>query len=449
MRVLVIAEAANPEWVSIPLEGWSHSEALRRVADVHLVTQIRNRDAIRRAGLDDDCFTAVDTERLARPLCRLSQVLRGGGGKGWTIQTAIETFGYYYFEHLVWQAFGKPIAAGEFDIVHRIVPLSPTTPSLLAAKCAAAGVPFVMGPLNGGVPWPRAFDAARRREREWLSYIRAAHKLMPGYRRTRRNAAAIIIGSRDTWEQMPRRYHDKCVYIPENAVDPERFSRCRTRTASLPLRLVFVGRLVPYKGADMLLEAAAPLIRAGEAVVEIIGDGPQMGELKAFVDRAEIAGGVTFAGWVQHEKVQNHLIESDLFVFPSIREFGGAVVLEAMGVGLVPMVVDYGGPGELVTRNTGFAVPLGDRGSIVLALRRALMQLVDQPWLIDQRSEAARRRVLSQFTWDAKARQVIEVYEWVLGRRSAKPDFGMPLADAQVPIGPSTALIGEPLLLKH
>lgn len=98
----------------------------------------------------------------------------------------------------------------------------------------------------------------RRQEKEWLSYIRWMYKLMPGYRSTRRHAAAFIIGSRDTWKQMPARYHDKCVYLPENAIAPERFSLQRTRQALRPLKAIFVGRLVPYKGADMLIEAAAP-----------------------------------------------------------------------------------------------------------------------------------------------------------------------------------------------
>ena len=78
-------------------------------------------------------------------------------------------------------------------------------PSLLAPKVAASGVPYILGPLNGGVPWPEGFDSARRKEREWLSYVRDAYRLLPGYRSTRRSAAALLIGSRDTYAQMPRR----------------------------------------------------------------------------------------------------------------------------------------------------------------------------------------------------------------------------------------------------
>ena len=86
-------------------------------------------------------------------------------------------------------------------------------------------MPFVLGPLNGGLPWPKGFSYARVSEREWLSYVRGAYKLLPGYRATRRFAAAIITGSRDTRMQISQSQQHKTVYIPENAIDPTRFTR--------------------------------------------------------------------------------------------------------------------------------------------------------------------------------------------------------------------------------
>ncbi|MBY6004061.1 glycosyltransferase family 4 protein [Salipiger bermudensis] len=423
-RVLAIAEAANPEWVSVPLVGWSLASALRAVADVHIVTQIRNRDAFLRAGLIEGAdFTAIDSEALARPMWRLAERLRMGEGKGWTVVQAINAVSYPHFERLVWQRFGGEIRAGAWDIVHRITPLSPTIPSSLARRCARAGAPFVLGPLNGGVPWPKGFEAERRAEKEWLSHLRAAYKLLPGRGATLEHAAAILVGSRHTESEIPAAYRGKTVYLPENGIDPARFNRTAAPEPS-QLRACFVGRLVPYKGPDMLLEAAAPLLRTGRMRLEIIGDGPMRAALEAQAAALGAGAATTFHGWKAHEEVQDIMAGCHLLSFPSIREFGGGVVLEAMALGVVPMIVDYAGPGELVVPGTGIKLPCSRRDEIVAGFAAELARLAEDPSGLAAMAAAAQARVADRFTWARKAEQVAQVYAWLrAGRPAPAPEL--------------------------
>ncbi|HXX32544.1 MAG TPA: glycosyltransferase family 4 protein [Myxococcaceae bacterium] len=429
-RVLVLADSANPEWSSASLVGWSLTRALRAEADVHLATHVRNRPALERAGwVEGQQFTSIDPGAVEDPVTRVGEAIRKVTRLGWTWTTAFSIFGYYHFENLVWRRFGPALRGGGFDVVHRITPVSPAVPSVIARRLRRHRVPFVWGPMNGGVPWPKEFRAAMRREGEWLSYLRGGRKLLPGYRSSRRDAAAILTGSTVVWNEMAP-YHARCVYLPENAIDPERFTGIAAAPRQGPLRVAFVGRLVALKGVDMLLEAAAPLLRSGRMLLDIIGDGPEMPALKRQMEELHVASFVGLPGWMPDQKdVLRRLAGSQVFAFPSIREFGGGVVLEAMALGLLPIVVNSGGPGELVTDETGFRVPLGPRAAIVEGFRSILEELAGSSERGRGMGERARARVLELFTWEVKARQVREVYRWVLGQRD-RPDFGMPLREA-------------------
>ena len=112
---------------------------------------------------------------------------------------------------------------------------------------------------------------------------------------------------------------------------------------------------------------------------------------------------------------------ADVFVFPSIRELGAGVVVEAMASSLACVVVDYGAPGELVGLDRGIRVPLSDKVSMSHAFGKALVDLATSPERLNAMGAAAVEYAMRYFTWDAKARQVVDIYDWVLEHRRERP----------------------------
>ncbi len=414
-RVMVLAEASNPTWASVPLIGWRGAEALSSVADIHLVTQVRNRRAITEACPTWPC-TFIDTEDLAAPLHRLATRMRGGAGKAWTLNSLIASLSYPLFERRAWKVLGSRVLAGEFDVVHRLTPVSPGFPSPVAARCAAAGVPFVLGPINGGVPWPPGFEAERDREGERLGLLRGLQKFMPGYRATRRHAAAILVGSSAAMSDLPPEFRSKASLLPENAVYEREITTEPREFDEQSLRVVFVGRLVPLKGVSMLIAAFREVAdrSPGRMVLDIVGDGPERPSLE------RLAGGrpdIRFTGTVPREQAISILQSSHVLAFPSIREFGGGVVVEAMACGTVPIVADYGGPRDLVPDDGGVRLPMGSRQLLTDGLVHALGRAInDREWLAAM-SRCAVAHVRGKLTWEARSRYLVSLYSSLMSKK--------------------------------
>ncbi|GAA6168899.1 hypothetical protein NBRC116591_27100 [Sessilibacter corallicola] len=429
LNVLVIAEAANPEWTSVPLLGWLHTQALSKKCNVHLVTQIRNKKDIESEGWEiEKDFTAIDTEFIAAFIHKLSKLLRGNSGLAWTINTALESLSYPFFEYLVWKQFKQQLKSGKYDVVHRITPVSPTAPSYLAKKLHSINVPFVVGPMNGGVPWPKQFREVRHKEREWLSYVRDFYKLLPGYLSLRKHSDCLLAGSLATKNQIPDQFQDKVLYIPENAIDLNRFSVNHTHKTNNIIKAAFVGRLVPYKGPDIALRAIAPFLKSGSMEFDIFGDGPMREELSQLIKQLGVESSVKMHGFVENKKLQQKLQDSDLFLFPSLREFGGAAVMEAMALGLVPVVVDYAGPSEYVTEMSGYKIPLAPREELIRAFQEKLYYIKNNIRELERKRSMGKKRITEHYSWERKTDQILEVYDWVLGR-SSKPQFYTPPLD--------------------
>lgn len=415
IRLLLLAEACNPTWPSAPLVGYNFASALARCEDLEitLVTHTKNKAALEADPIAHKVrLHIIDNEWLARPLYQLATFLRGGEKLSWTVNTAMSWPSYVSFEWHVERDFRERLHSGQFDLIHRVTPVSPTLPSPLASW---TNLPMIIGPLNGGLPWPKQFPDLARQEREWLAGLRPAHRALPYYRTTYQHVKGVIAGSRHTESEIPKWYKGRRFYLPENGVDSNRFPLADGWTPQeARFRFVTVGRLVPYKGLMLTLEAMASSTKLRHCELVVIGDGPLREEAERFLRPNRLDQCVRFTGWLEQTQVAARMRHCQAFVFPSVREFGGGVVLEAMACGLPCIVINYGGPGELVDAECGIPLRLENRESIISQLRIAMERLAGDFSLCQRLGAASVQRVCDHFTWDKKANRLTDFYRETL-----------------------------------
>jgi len=392
---------------------------LQIMNDAVVVTQIRNKPNIEREGLGRAEVVYIDTEKVAAPFYKLGTLLRGGSATGWTIQMAVNYPSYLAFELAVWKLFKKDLQNGRFDVVHRITPVSPTQPSPLAKL---SPVPFLLGPLNGNLPWPKYFTTELSRERDWLNYIRNIYKILPYYRSTYSGAAGILAAFDHTISDLPASVKEKTINFCELGFDPELFTP-PNRQRREQKTILYVGRLVPYKLPSVVVRAFAnsPILQQHKLI--IVGEGPERPRLEQIIAEHNLGGCVELTGQKSAAEVGELMRQGEIFAFPSIREVGGGVVVEAMACGMACVVVNYGGPGSLVPSGGGVKVPLGDLDHLVQQFTQELEQLVKEPDRVERLGLAAHHHAMSNYSWDAKAKMTMEVYNWVTGSQKVKPNF--------------------------
>jgi glycosyltransferase involved in cell wall biosynthesis len=423
LRILLLAPDSNPEQVSIPLVTYSHAAALAEMHDVTVAIRATVEDPVRRAKAPFQTIEVVRMPRLERLYAWCFRKIF----KSNFASQAVTAFGYPFalaFEWFAWRQLRQRIFAGEFDVVLRIVPMTAVLPSPFAFFLRNGPIPFVIGPINGGLPFVKGFSQAES-QRQWISGLRGLYRLLPFARSTYRHAAAVIAASSQTYSEFAV-YRDKLFFVPENGIARSQCSDdIRRAETGAKVEFIFVGYLIPCKACDLALRAAAPLLRSDSAHFTVVGDGPERERLEQLTRSLGIENAVSFCGWISHEEVLRRLRSADVLVFPSVRDFGGGVIFEALAAGAVPVVADFGGPGDVVHSGIGYKVSLTNENDFVAQLEKILTELVENR---DQLERLRRQGVVYArefLTWEAKAQAVTRVLNWTV-KRGPKPDFPPP-----------------------
>lgn len=227
---------------------------------------------------------------------------------------------------------------------------------------------------------------------------------------------------------------DKVAVVPNGidlpAAEPDAAVPSRTDFAAPDERLLFhIGRLVPEKGAGVLLETVPHLLKRHNLRVVIAGSGPYRPELQQRAAALGVADRVRFAGYIPDSVARALYSHADVAVVPSTYEPFGIVALEAMAAGAPLVASDVGGLADIVIheRNGLKALP-----GHVNSLAEQIDRMLNDPALARRLAGEALREVRERYSWEGVARTTIDFYHSV-NESCAQSDWCAPDAAAVVP----------------
>ena len=420
LKVLLIIEQCNPELASVPLVGYNYYKEISKIVDATLVTHERNQKALEKTK-EHKSIIFIPESFFTKKYYPIVAGITSRGRINWPLNLTLTYPIYAEFNHKVYQQFKRQIQDKYYDLVHVITPMMPRYPAKVVKVCK--NIPFLLGPVNGGVPFPSGFQEIAKQESAHYNFLRAIGRaLIPGYVETYKKADRILAGSTYTLKMLQDLFDipdSKISLFYENGITKDFLTESqKPKNNQDKLNLLFVGRLVPYKGADMLIEAVSKLGQNIQNKIQltIVGDGSEKNYLQQRVKELNLDNIVTFTGWVRQQETIEYYRKSDIFCFPSIREFGGAVVLEAMACGLPCIVVNNGGIAEYVTKATGFTIEPISREFLIKELTSKIQLLIEDKNLRNELSTNSIKKA-QEFEWGQKAKKMVDIYHEIIASK--------------------------------
>lgn len=404
IRVLLSAYQCAPGQGSVSQIGWEWYSRLVREAKVTLVTHIRNRPALEDAGapLPNSEIIYIDTEWFAGKLYGLARWIFPRSEHSVFLLSSLD---FFVYDRQVLRAVRGRRA--EWDVAHVVTPVSPSAFTVLTRL----PIPVVRGPLNGGLQTPAGFPEFMRADSAWVYKVRELGRPLRALFAPRRAPDVTFTANAATEGQLTRREQASTRRLQEIAADPNLFEPApwpQDPDAVHPLRLLFVGRLIPAKALPLLFEAIRRVRGARPVELTVAGDGPMRETWQKAA--SDLTDCVRFLGAIPARQVASEMRRAHVLCLPCVRESGGAVLFEAMSSGRPVIAVDHGGPAGIVTPETGALAPAASPDSVIQGIETALLDIFANPDTWRRKGSNARSHVVKSHTWESRVEAGLQVY---------------------------------------
>lgn len=301
-----------------------------------------------------------------------------------------------------------------FDLFHHITYANDWMASFTGALLP---VPYIRGPGGGAHRTPSGFEREYPLGGRIWEKIRSLGQWIfrhdPIFIKGHRRASAILACNQEALDQASSKWPEKVKFFPVNGITSSDLA-----TAALPtsnhsgFRVITAGTLIRVKGFGLAIKAFKKFAAVHpDAIFDIVGNGPELWRLKKIAKSLDPQGQIRFKARMEREQLLAEMAASDAFLFPSLRDGGGAVVIEAMAAGTPVVCLDAGGPAVHTTSDCGIKIEPDDPDNAVVHLAEALERLYQDPGLRETLGRAARLRAEEVYHWDRLGDRLMNIYE--------------------------------------
>ena len=131
----------------------------------------------------------------------------------------------------------------------------------------------------------------------------------------------------------------------------------------------------------------------------MIGSGPELNSWTRLSKKLNLDSKIHWIPWIENKEVLNKINESDVLLFPSLRDSGGMVIFEAMAAGKPCIVINNGGPGQIITNECGYSIPLNNSYDVTIEkIYNAMKVLIEDKSTYRKLSKNS-KKIIKYFSW--------------------------------------------------
>jgi glycosyltransferase involved in cell wall biosynthesis len=395
--VLISAFACDPSMGSEPYVGWNWLKQILTVSDgnVVLLTRRMHERPVHEA-LEPTSRARLDIVAFDLPGC-------AGMAHHHSLMKPYYVFWQVaaLFVVLVYQLRHRSLAVIQ-QCTYNVVDM----PGLL---WLVPGTRFIWGPVGGGqIPpaWAKPLYGRGWIKQRWRTLMKRTLRFNPYICLASYCSSSILVANQDTLEMLPRFAHRKCIKTLETAVSGVTASPAAQEPKE-SFTLLWVGRLEPRKALKLLLDAIAQIKadqpQAYERLrIKVLGTGPDAQKTRVEVAALGLAGKVELLGALPFAEVQPLYEGADLFVFTSVQDTSGNVLLESLASGLPAIALNHQGPREILQNGGGRLIDAHSYNEAVREFARAILELMDAPQLLRAYAQAGLENIQKHCLWEQK-----------------------------------------------